>query len=138
MRKHFQLPQEDVIFLESLGLDWETIMDQNMQWVIIHDYPLPPGYTISKTDVAIKIETGYPRTPLDMAYFHPPIIRRDLQPINALSRQVIDGITFQRWSRHRTMVNPWRAGIDDLSTHLTMISVWFEQEFDKRKNGITA
>lgn len=108
MRRQFQLPEEDLIYLDGLGLQWETIVDGGMQWVIISDFPLCPGYTIEKVTVSIKIETGYPRSPLDMAYFFPALQRRDGKGINALSFQPIDGKLFQRWSRHRTSANPWR------------------------------
>ena len=138
MRKNFQLPDEDVIFLDELGSDWETINDQGMQWVIIHDYPVAFGYNHQKISVAIKIETGYPRTPLDMAYFYPSLQRLDGKAINATCSQPIDGKQYQRWSRHRTSQNPWREGVDDLSTHLALISFWFEQEFIKRANEIAA
>ncbi len=137
MRKQFQLPEDDIIFLESQCMVWETINDQGMHWVIIHNYPVPSGYEIDKTVVALKIETGYPRAPLDMAYFYPPLIRKDGQLIGATCLQQIDGNSYQRWSRHRTSNNPWREGIDDLSTHLSLVSFWFEQEFIKRTNAIT-
>jgi len=137
MRKDFQLPEEDVIFLDGTGLSWETTTDNNMQWVIVHNFPVLSGYNHEMVSVAIKIETGYPRTQLDMAYFYPSLQRLDGKTINALCNQVIDGKQFQRWSRHRTAVNPWREGIDDLSTHMALISFWFEQEFIKQPNGIT-
>ncbi len=138
MRKQFLLPEEDIFFLDSLGLLWETINDQNMQWVIIHDYPIASGYNNQIVSVAIKIETGYPRAALDMAYFFPAIQRLDGFTINAISNQPIDDKIFQRWSRHRTAENPWRAGIDDISTHLSLVSFWFEQEFIKHPYEITA
>jgi hypothetical protein len=127
----FQLPEEDVVFLDGLELSWETINDHGMQWVIVYDYPIVFG------SVAVKIETGYPRTQLDMAYFYPALQRLDGKTINAICSQIIDEKQYQRWSRHRTSANPWREGIDDLSTHFTLISFWFEQEFIKRTNGIT-
>lgn len=137
MRKDFQLPEEDVLFLDGTGLSWETTTDNKMQWVIVHNFPVLFGYNHEMVSVAIKIETGYPRTQLDMAYFYPSLQRLDGKSINALCNQVIDGKQFQRWSRHRTAVNPWREGIDDLSTHMALISFWFEQEFIKQPNGIT-
>ena len=137
MKMDFQLPEEDVCFLDQLGLIWETVHDRGMQWVIIHNYPVAPGYNNQNVLVAIKIETGYPRSPLDMAYFYPALQRLDGKPINAICCQLIDGLQYQRWSRHRTPQNPWREGVDDLSTHMTLVSFWFEQEFIKRENGIT-
>ena len=137
MRRQFQIPEDDIVYLDNRGLDWETVNDAGMHWVIIYHYPVPLGYTILDTTVAIKIETGYPRTGLDMAYFFPALVRKDGQPINATCQQSIDSKLFQRWSRHRTALNPWREGVDDLSTHMSLVSFWFEQEFLKRANGIT-
>jgi len=137
MRRQFHLPEEDITFLESLGLHWEAIVDSGMHWVVTYDYPVFPGYNLKKVTVAIKIETGYPRSPLDMAYFFPALHRSDGKAIGELSIQPIDGKQFQRWSRHRTSANPWREGIDDLSTHMALVSFWFEQEFKKQPNGIT-
>lgn len=137
MRQDFQLPENDIDFLKELGLPWETINEGRMQWLIVYDYPVPKSYNIQKVAVAIKIDTGYPRTQLDMAYFYPALNRLDGKPINAICNQPIDGKQFQRWSRHRTPANPWREGIDDLSTHFTLISFWFEQEFIKHPYGIT-
>jgi len=137
MRRQFQLPEEDIIFLNSLELPWETIVDQGMEWVIIQNYPVCLGYIIDNVTLAVKLETGYPRTPLDMAYFFPALQRKDGKGINAISVQPIDGKLFQRWSRHRTPQNPWREGVDDLSTHLSLVSFWFEEEFKKQPNGIT-
>lgn len=138
MKKEFQLPEEDMIFLNGLNLPWEAVNDQGMQWVIVHDYPVVFGYNYKDVSVAIKIETGYPRTPLDMAYFFPALQRLDGKAINAICNQQIDGKQFQRWSRHRTGENPWREGVDDLSTHLALVDFWFEQEFIKQTNGIAA
>jgi hypothetical protein len=137
MRADFDLPEDDIIFLRTLGLDYDCINDSGMQWVIIRDYAVSEGYNVEKVDVAVKIETGYPRTPLDMAYFYPPLARKDGQIINALCIQTIEGKGYQRWSRHRTAENPWREGVDDLSAHLTLVSNWFLQEFNKRPNAIT-
>ncbi len=138
MKRQFQLPELDVVYLEDLGLPWEAVNDGGMQWVVIHNYPVPPGYNVKDVSVAVKIETGYPRAQLDMAYFYPPLTRLDGKGINAITIQIIDGKQYQRWSRHRTGVNPWRDGVDDLSTHLTLVSYWFEQEFLKQPNGIAA
>ncbi len=138
MRRQFQLPEADVMFLDELGLPWEALNDRGMHWVIIYNYPVPPGYNVTEVSVGIKIETGYPRAQLDMAYFFPAITRLDGKAINAITVQSIDGKQFQRWSRHRSGQNPWREGVDDLSTHMALVSFWFEQEFIKRPNGIAA
>ena len=102
MKRQFQLPESDVVFLDGLGLPWEAVNDAGMQWVIIHNYPVPAGYSVTDASVAIKIESGYPRAQLDMAYFFPALSRSDGKAINAITFQPIDGKLFQRWSRHRS------------------------------------
>jgi hypothetical protein len=137
-RKQFDLLEEDVEFLQSLGLQWETLSESTGMWILIYDYPVCSGYLVQKVIVAVKVEPGYPRTQLDMAYFLPALSRKDDQPIGATSSQQIDGKSFQRWSRHRTGQNPWREGIDNLGTHMSLVSYWFKQEFEKRPNAVPA
>jgi hypothetical protein len=137
-RKQFELLDEDVEFLQSLGLQWETLSESTGMWILIYDYPVYSGYTTQKVTVAVKVEPGYPRAQLDMAYFFPALCRRDGQSIGATSPQQIDGKLFQRWSRHRTGQNPWREGFDNLCTHMGLVSHWFKQEFEKRPNAIPA
>ena len=47
------------------------------------------------------------------------------------NKQAIDGKTYQRWSRHRTAQNPWKAGFDGLETHVYLIEDWLVREFEK-------
>lgn len=138
MRKHFNLPELDESYLVELGLPWETILEYGMHWLLIYNHPVYAGYNAIEVCIAIKMETGYPRSPLDMAYFYPPLQRQDGKLINATTIQPIDGKKFQRWSRHRTAQNPWREGVDDISTHMSLINFWFEQEFIKYPNEIRA
>lgn len=137
MRRDFKLPEEDEDFLSSSGYSWETLADQGLQWLIVHDYPVCDGYNIDRIDIAIKIETGYPRVALDMGYFLPHLQRKDSHSINALTTQNIDGKIYQRWSRHRTAINPWIVGWDCIATHLGYISSWFEAEFKKIPNAVS-
>lgn len=130
MRRDFALPEQDVDYLDSCGHRWETIQEGGM-WVIIYDYPVPEGYTIKLVNVALKIDAGYPVSQIDMAYFNPDLVRLDNLGIGALAIQGFMGRNWQRWSRHRTGENPWRPGLDDISTHLQMVSYWMEREIKK-------
>jgi len=125
------MPEQDVDHLDALGLQWETFRDGGLEWIVVHDFPVPTGYNHEKVDVAIMIPPGYPVAPLDMAYFYPHLQLKNLRTIAAVTFQQILGKLFQRWSRHRTGSNPWRPGIDDLSTHLASITFWFERETKK-------
>ncbi len=129
MRRDFELREADRLALASLGLPWETIRDQGSLWLVIHDMPIPIGYTVATVSVALQIPANYPASHIDMAYFHPPIVRRDGKQIPASdSTQVIDGKTYQRWSRHYTAENPWRPEEDDVGTHLELVQLWLRCE----------
>ena len=131
MRRDFPLPESDVTFLDSLGLPWETLKDSGHHWLIIYGYPVPAGYNVEKADIAMRLE-GYPVTQIDMAYFFPFLSRLDQKQINNLTPYPIAGKQWQQWSRHRTSNNPWRVGIDDISTHLMMFDDCLADEFKKR------
>lgn len=130
-RRQFQMPEADVDHLTARGLRWETLVEGGARWLLVHDFPVPAGYNAGSVTAAVAISPGYPDAQLDMVYFHPPLARRDGRAIGALSAQGIDGKSFQRWSRHRTGVNPWRPGEDDLSSHLALVEHWLEREFTK-------
>jgi hypothetical protein len=132
MRRDFLMTASETDFLNSLGLPWQALKEGSYNWLIVNNYPVPEGYNVSCVDVALMIPPGYPVTQIDMAYFFPHLARRDNKQIGALAHQIISGVQYQRWSRHRTASNPWRPGIDDVSTHLQLVNHWFEREIIKR------
>ena len=132
MRRQFALPEEDNEYLESTDYKWETVIVGRLNWLIIYDYPVTPSYNIDKVDIALRIEPGYPVSQIDMVYFNPPLKLVSGKLIGASnSVQVIDGKSFQRWSRHRTGHNPWRPGLDNVMTHMQMVTYWIERELKK-------
>ena len=44
LRREFDLPPNDVAFLDSLALPWEAVAPNGKQWVLIQEFPLPDGY----------------------------------------------------------------------------------------------
>jgi len=66
-----------------------------------------------------------------MFWVDPPIARQDGRPIGALSSQLIEGTTWQRWSRHRTAANPWRPGIDCIETQTAFVDLELTKELSK-------
>ena len=131
MRRQFSLPEADEIFLESLGLRWETILENGSRWLLLYEYHITEGYNHRQVILAINIGSGYPDVQLDMVFVSPALARTDGKAIGALCSLMIDGRGFQRWSRHRTAANPWRPGEDDVASHLTLVDYWFEREFKK-------
>lgn len=129
MRMQFNLPEEDVNFLDSLGLPWETLKEGH-HWLLIHDYPLPEGYKLKSTMIGLRLE-GYPTSQIDMAYFWPALQRKDEREIKALAMIPLDGKQFQQWSRHRTANNPWIPGDDNIQTHLDMFNFLLTNELTR-------
>jgi hypothetical protein len=126
-RRSIRLPEEDEEYLNSLGLDWETLSDGNVRWLLIHGHPIPEDFDRPTATIAIRIERAYPPGKLDMVYIHPPIARQDAKAIPALSSQRIDGDIYQRWSRHYQ----WREGVDSISTHHLRIKDWLVDELKR-------
>ena len=130
-RRDFNLPQDDLSWLCETGRPFELVAEGNVLRVVLHEFTVPPGYDLSKVDVNVRIAPGYPDTQIDMVYVHPPLARADRRPIAALAQDRFDGKNWQRWSRHRTPANPWRPGIDNLSTHFGLVKEWFSRELRK-------
>lgn len=128
--RDFEFSADDTEYLNALGLAWSTLVDGGARWLIIHEMSVPAGYNHARVDVAIQIVPGYPDAPLDMAFFYPPLARTDGREIKATQATAsIGGRTYQRWSRHRTAQNPWRPGIDNVSTHMFLVEDWLAREF---------
>lgn len=132
MRRHFVLPEQDIDYLEASHNKWETLTDGRFSWIIIYDFPVPSGYNQQIVNVALRIDPGYPVSQIDMVYFNPHLRLNSNKIIGASNAiQTIDGKNWQRWSRHRTGHNPWRPGVDDISTHLQIVAFWIERELKK-------
>lgn len=131
LRQDFRLPAADEEYLDGRTLEWETICDGNNKWLIIHQWKVPDGYNCEKTDLALLIPANYSDSQIDMVYFKTPLARLDGLAIKNLSQESIAGEAWQRWSRHRTSLNPWRVGVDDVASHLSLVDEWLRREFVK-------
>lgn len=128
MRKQFQLPEEDEQGLAALGLEWEAVIDASTKWLIVHGYPIPEGYNYRQASAALRIPPSYPDDQIDMVYFSPALALTSGKIVRQLTPLVIDGKPFQQWSRHRTGENPWRPGLDSVSTHFLQVNNWLDRE----------
>ncbi|MDW7663051.1 MAG: E2/UBC family protein [Bacillota bacterium] len=133
----FSLPEEDEDYLNTTSFSYTTIKENNFRWLIITNFPIPHGYNTQIASLAISIPSSYPTTQIDMAYFHPALKRNDQKSIGATQcTQTIDGKLYQRWSRHRTSCNPWRPGLDDISSHISLVEEWLKREFVKKTGDL--
>jgi hypothetical protein len=72
-RAEFALLPQDEEHLDHLGLRWETLVDAGRRWLIIRNYPIPPGYRLAVTDIAIEVPVSYPGAQLDMFFCNPAL-----------------------------------------------------------------
>ena len=129
-KREFVLPIEDQSFLNAQSLPWETLLSNHGNCLIIHDFLVPPGYNVSKVQVALIIPPSYPAAQIDMAYFYPALQLVSGKSIMALTSCDIDGRIFQRWSRHRA-ANEWIPGVDNIATHLFLVNNWLSKEVNQ-------
>lgn len=120
--RDFALLEVDESYLDGLSLRWETRNSDGHRWLIIHDYPVPAGYTATTTTLALMVPPTYPQSQIDMFYAYPPLLPATGAAIPATEAiQSIGGLPFQRWSRHRGNVVPWNPQRDNVVTHLALV-----------------
>mgnify|MGYP005982699447 FL=1 len=124
-RRDFGLLPTDERYLDEMEYIWETSQDGNSRWLILHDYKLPDGYNHSQINLALSITSGYPVNMLDMFYVYPPLARINGVSIPATEATVvIDGVLYQRWSRHRS----WDPDTDSVISQLAMADGCLQNE----------
>lgn len=130
-RRQFRLLPQDEEGLTVRGLHWETIISSGRRWLLLRDVTLPKGYLVDRTCIAVEVPNGYPTAELDMFYCYPQLARRDGMTIPQTQvTEMIEGQGFQRWSRHRGGIAPWRAGLDNVITHLALVEAALLREVE--------
>lgn len=117
----FDLLDADEEYLNRLGLRWETVIEADQRrWLIIHNYPVPEGFTAQWTMLALEVPPTYPQAALYGFYAFPPLALRSGSTIpNTQLRGTIRGQEFHGWSRNRGSV-AWNSAKDNVSTQLAL------------------
>ncbi len=130
-QRAFALLPADEAGLAERGLTWSTSVDQGRRWLVLHDVVLPAGFDTAAATIAMEVPPSYPAGEIDMFYVHPHLARLDGVTIPQTQiAQPIDGRSFQRWSRHRGALAPWRPGRDSVLTHLALIDASLAREVE--------
>jgi E2/UBC family protein E len=120
------VPEVDRDFLEEKGHKFTAKRVGADVHVVIEGFPFPEAYAPRAADLLIVLPAGYPNANLDMFRTLPDVkLINGSWPRNADNREVHDGVSWQRWSRHFT--SAWRQGVDNLRTFVTSI----KRELDK-------
>jgi hypothetical protein len=120
------LPEEDSDWLTGSGFTFEEVEEplgaELKRGIIVRNYLLPSGkFQVAHASILVQIPRGYPDATLDMFWADPALVLAPSgkQP-NATVPETHFGSAWQRWSRHYKP-GQWRSGIDDLSSHFTVI-----------------
>jgi hypothetical protein len=118
----FDLLDADEDHLNRLGLRWETVIETDgRRWLLVHNYPLPEGFTAKLTLLALEVPLTYPQAALYGFYAFPPLALKSGGGIpNTQLRGTIRGQAFHGWSRNRGAV-AWNSAKDNVVTQLTLV-----------------
>jgi len=130
LRRDFDLPEEDVQFLNSLNLTWEAIKEGNARAVILCGFPMSQLFQPTEVNLKIKIPNDYTSgAALDMFFTDVPVTRADGAAIKALTESaVFNAKKWWQWSRHYPKDTKWRPGTDNLGTHICFVQHVLDEE----------
>lgn len=122
VRRDFALLELDESFLDEHFAHWETVIENQRRWLLIYGYHVPQGYGTHRVTLALDVPPSYPGAQIDMFYVSPHLVLNSGQALACTEAQeTINGITYQRWSRHRTTASEWRPDTDNVITHLALV-----------------
>lgn len=131
-RRTFALLDIDEAHLNRLGLKWETLVEAERRWLLLHDYPLPVGYTVSHSKVALEIPPTYPGAQIYGFYAYPPLALSSGRVIASTQlRGVLLGVEYHGWSRNRGPAAPWNANTDNVMTQIALVDAALAKEVDE-------
>lgn len=127
--RDFALLDIDEAHLNRLGLQWETIIDADRRWLLLHDYPLPAGYSVAHTKLALEIPPTYPGAQIYGFYAYPPLALSSGRTIESTQlRGVLLGVEYHGWSRNRGPGVPWSSTTDNVVTQLALVEAALAKE----------
>lgn len=125
----FALLEVDENHLDRLRLRWETIVEANRRWLLLHDYPLPAGYTAQRTELALEVPPNYPGGQIYGFYAYPPLTLSSGREIaRTQMRGVLFGVEFHGWSRNRGPAVSWNPATDNVVTQLALVEAALAKE----------
>ena len=125
----FALLDIDETHLNRLGQRWETIIEADRRWLLLHDYPLPVGYSVAHTKLALEVPPTYPGAQIYGFYAYPPLALSSGRTIESTQlRGVLLGVEYHGWSRNRGPGAPWSPTTDNVVTQLALVDAALAKE----------
>lgn len=86
------------------------------------DIRCPAGYNQQQVTLALEVPPTYPGAQIDMFYVFPSLALNSGQALECTQvQEAICGLSYQRWSRHRSDACQWRPDSDNVVTHLALV-----------------
>jgi hypothetical protein len=115
------IPRGDDDYLKERAFNYQLKQIGSEVHLVITNWEFPPAYSPRSADLLIRIPAGYPLSQLDMFWTTPDIkLASGGWPQAADVHETHDGQNWQRWSRH---TQEWRAGVDNLRTFITAVTM---------------
>jgi len=129
-RRDFHLPEEDIQYLDDLGLNWEAIQDGNARGVVLCGFQMPQPFQPERLNLKIKVPQDYTSgAALDMYFTDQLVTRSDGKGIERLTESNhFDSKKWWQWSRHYPASTKWRPGINSLATHISYVQHILNEE----------
>jgi hypothetical protein len=128
-RRDFALLDIDEAHLDRLGLRWETVVDADRRWLLFRGYPVPGGYTVDRTLLALEIPPTYPGAQIYGFYAYPPLALSSGRAIDSTQlRGTVNGREFHGGSRDRGAGAPWNPATDNVVTQLALADAALAKE----------
>ena len=126
--REFALLPVDESFLNQSGLHWETVIEEQRRWLLIHDFPILGGYAMCSTLLALEIPPNYPSAQVYGFYAYPPLRLASNREIPSTQmRATIRGCEFHGWSRTRGSM-AWDPARDNVITQLALVDAALAKE----------
>jgi len=107
--------------LDRLTLGYSLTVSLNDDWLIVHDFKLPPGYNARTTDILVCIPSDYPVSPPGIAarVYVSPRLRFHGRKLDDVHEDVTPGWGDWAWFCFEHI--NWDMHRDDLVTFLEII-----------------
>jgi hypothetical protein len=114
-----QLAQEAEV-LRAEGQSVDLIEAEGLVNLVLHSYPLPPGYNKATTELLVKIPASYPNGRPDMFWVDEDLLLKDGRCPR--SADLIETILGKKWRRFSWHPQGWNPGTDNLRTYLEFVN----------------
>jgi hypothetical protein len=130
LRRDFHLPEDDILYLDDLDVNWEAIQDGDARGVVLYGFLMQPPFQPEQLNLKIKMPQDYTSgAALDMFFTDQPVTRSDGRGVERLTESThFDDKRWWQWSRHYPKNTKWRPGINTLATHISYVQHILNEE----------